>query len=280
MKEFKVDKLSSLSGLTSYQDLLFAISDEFYSVAITNLENQLIYEFDVKKNETLNNLSFLERKKIKPDFESLSILKIKDKTCLHIMPSLSKANRTEGYLLEFNYDKSKKSLDIISNVQAISYSSLQKILVHEGIELNIEGHLFYNENLLLLNRGNLQAPNKLILLNYDFSKFDAKFIQCIDVDLGLYENFPIQWTDAIWKNQKEIYFSATVEQTKNAIDDGEVLASFIGEYHLLDKKVTKLEKILDNEKIEGLSYIKGDLVVCIDPDKQGSHGKIFYGIKL
>lgn len=278
MQEYIIDKISSLSGLVEFENLLFTVSDEYYSIVVTDLQKQKKIDFNALKNQNLLTLSYAERKKIKPDFESISVFSYNKQSFIHILPSFSKVNRCEGYLLEL--DNKKSDLDVISSFQEINYHSMYQDLIKNDLELNIEGHLFLDTKLLLFNRGNLNSKNQLLYLEYDFSIFSGRLQNVIDVDLGMYKGYPIQWTDALWKSSVEIYFSATVEKVQNAFDDGQILASFIGEYNLRDNKVTKLVKLLDNEKIEGLSFIKGDMAICIDPDNQGSHGKIFYGIKL
>lgn len=280
MKEFAINQLSSLSGLAFNQNILFTVSDEFYSLVATDLKTQVYFEFDAPKNQRIRNLSYIERKKVKPDFESLSVIHHQNRTYLHIMPSLSKANRHCGYLVQLDLEVKTPAKELFLEIKPLNYEPLLKELTTEERELNIEGHLFHDDKLLLFNRGNLKSPSQLFYMTYDFNTYQAKLERAVNVDLGAYEGYPIQWTDALWKNAQSIYFSATVEKVDNAVDDGQVLASFIGEYHLEQNKVISLSKIIEFEKIEGLCRINDELAFCVDPDKEGNHGKIFYGFKL
>lgn len=280
MKEFAIENLSSLSGLAHFKNLIFTVSDEFFSVVVTDLKSQYEFEFDVLKNKTLRSLSFAERKKHKPDLESLSVVSINNKSFLHLMPSLSKENRCYGYLIELNDQAKVPSADLFIKVLELNYESLLQELKLAKCEINIEGHLFHESKLLLFNRGHVSSPSQILVFDYNFNTYQAKLKQIESVDLGAYEGYAIHWTDVCWKSVDSIYFCASVEKVDNAFDDGEVLASFIGEYHLETKKCASLKKIVNSEKIEGLSLINEEFVFCVDPDKEGKCGKIFYGFKL
>lgn len=280
MKEFAVNSLSSLSGLAHFKDLIFTVSDEFCSLIVTDLNSQFEFEFDLERNKILKTLSFKERKKYKPDLESLSIIPKNNKFYLHLLPSFSKDNRCTGYLIELNEQFKTLDKDLFVKVSAINYESILQSANANGVELNIEGHLFQNHKLFLFNRGHLDCPSQFLVFNYDFATNKTTLEHVEAVDLGKYQGYSVHWTDACWKSEDSVYFSATVEKVNNAFDDGEVLASFLGEYNLKRKQTLSLTKVLDFEKIEGLSVINDEFVFCVDPDKEGSNGKIFYGFKL
>ncbi|WP_040398372.1 DUF6929 family protein [Cesiribacter andamanensis] len=111
--------------------------------------------------------------------------------------------------------------------------------LHIGREqLNLEGALVLEEQLYLFNRG----TNSLIRLSW--SRF-AEFLQGIlpAEQLSL-EIHPLQLPSiagklarisgaCVWPGTSKILFTATVEDTENWIDDGDILGSFIG---LLDSR--------------------------------------------
>lgn len=280
MKEFQVNKLSSLSGLAEYNNLLFTVSDEFYSVTVTDLQQQYQYDFNEEQNRQLIAMDFQERKKWKPDFESLSVVTANGKTYLHLMPSFSKPQRAVGFLLELDGQNRGCQKSFFASAQAIDYKCLLDAGLKFNLDMNIEGHVFRDTQLWLFNRGNLTSPSQLIECVYDWKNFKPKINRIFDVDLGEFDGLKLQWTDALLKSSEEIIFSATVEKSENSYDDGEVLASFVGEFNLSTLKVRNVKKMIDKVKIEGIALIQEDLAFCIDPDIQGNYGKIFFGIKL
>lgn len=275
-------------------DVFFVVSDEYHSLLVTDLKKNFICEFDKIKNNELRSMAYKERKQIKPDFESLSLLPIEGKTYVHILPSFSTFHRRFGVLLEVSDSEDVFSEEAWGESLDLDLTVLYNYLNEQVEDLNIEGHFFRDKDMYLLSRGNLRTPNKLICVSgykntlgnflQNPSKINLSIntrdIQISEVSLGEYQGNQLQWTESCSKNENEFYFLATVEKVLNATDDGEVVASFLGEFDVVSMKVSSVQKLIAGEKLEGLSYNNNGFVVCADPDGHGEHGKILYGIKL
>ncbi len=85
----------------------------------------------------------------------------------------------------------------------------------------------------------------------------------------------MHWTDAIWINESTFLFLATVEQTENAYDDGEVLASFIGKFDIETRTLVSIKKILDGKKAEGICKWKSRYLIAIDSDSPENFNEFY-----
>lgn len=270
---------TSLSGMTSIKNILVAISDEYFSLYLSDLNRSVVYEIEPRINQNLSMLTYKDRKIHKPDFESISRIQIQGKEYLHLMPSFSKKNRNEIYLIEVG-DAEKNELITFRKVIKIQQNFLYDNFKQNIESVNIEGHFISNGSLIALNRGNNRHYSSLVVIedyqerlqNYlasqDIKEFQDFSLKIIKVDLGDYESHKIHWTESCPLNSSEFLFLASVEDTENAIDDGKVLGSFIGKYDFVQNKVITLNKIFENEKTEGMALINDNIVLCTDPDSE------------
>lgn len=281
---------SSLSGMVSLGSKMYMISDEYYTLGIydykKNEEQNL--QFNSEMNERLRAKSYIERKKFKPDFESITSVELNGCQYLHVLPSFSSSARTELYLL-----KLKGEEGIIAPVNFSEVFSgeplprLHALLSERLAETNIEGHFISNGDLFLIHRGNKNSSSALIKINNYFSKlidfvtvdksfeFSAEEIELTVVNLPSKQGHNLQWTEGHLKNNCEIYFLATIEKTANAYDDGEVVASYIGEYNFKTQKVNQVNKLINSEKAEGFSIVEDKLYFCTDPDRENGHAYLY-----
>ncbi len=271
--------IRSLSGLVNYQGLVLGVSDEFKGLFMRNGEHDSFFDFSAVSA----NLDYRERKKIKPDHESISLIKGNNQDYVMSFPSLSKSHRNEVSIFQVNRDGAEFR---IASERTFKVTSLLEKLSQSGRELNVEGHFFNGQNLFLLNRGNESTGNELIRLKgaQDWQtvalsrESDHGFeyeINRYDVDLGSYEGHSVHWTDAMKETDSTLIFLATIEKTNNAYDDGEVLASFMGRYDYQTRRVVKMRKILDSKKAEGICLWNSRYLVCIDSDS-AEMGNEFY----
>jgi len=142
----------------------------------------------------------------------------------------------------------------------IFYDALCRHAAIQKEQLNIEGAAVHGEQLLLLNRGN----------NCIYRFALADFTSCVEQD-GVFPNIVVQRYNLPFIDGcvagfsgatvfgDDLIFCASLEKTKDWINDGEILGSFIGLIHLCENS----EEIADcvqlmqgNEvflgKIEGL----------------------------
>lgn len=278
-KEKSADMIRSLSGLVSYQGLVLGISDEFQGLFVRSDQEDRFFDF----SELDFQMDYKERKKVKDDHESVSLVSNDGQDFLFSFPSMSKPNRIELGIFEIDGGKANFN---IKQQRRFRLSNLYSQLEGHLENLNIEGHFFASDSLFLLNRGNSQQQNEIIQINQAKSWMkqsisllsDENFkyqIHRKSVFLGNEQGFELQWTDGFKLSDSSFIFLATVEKTDNAFDDGEVLASYIGLFDLLKNQVVTFKRFLDSKKAEGICLWNGGYLVCIDSDSP-KMGNEFY----
>ncbi|OYZ22241.1 MAG: hypothetical protein B7Y39_08065 [Bdellovibrio sp. 28-41-41] len=260
--------IRSLSGLVDYQDLVLGVSDEYHGLFVRGSGVDQFYNFSGYPA----SITYKDQKKVKPDQESISLVSLDRKDYVIAFPSLSKLNRDE---LGVFYISAENAQFQIHSHKRFKLEKLFKQL--QGREINIEGHVLFGNDLLLLNRGNETSSSELItvsngaswiknaLAKDSDSDFDYSFSKAT-VDLGRFDGHSIHWTDGMRETGQTMLFLATVEKTDNAYDDGVVLASFMGRYDVKAGRVLKIKKILDSKKAEGICRWNSRYLVSIDSD--------------
>ncbi len=166
----------------------------------------------------------------KADLESMTHFRYKDADYLLLLGSGSTTARNKAFVVNQADPKQTQAVDI-----SAFYMFLQKILARQsGNEtLNIEGLASDQDHFYLLQRRLAAGPNTIFrfkkdeFLNYlmeggelpNASPFYLRLPQ-----LGPYE---AGFSGAHIFDDK-LFFSASIENAPNAVDDGEVLGSFIG----------------------------------------------------
>lgn len=281
-KEKSADIIRSLSGLVNYRDLIVGVSDEFHGLFVRGPKSDSFHNFSAFPE----HLEYREQKKLKPDYESLSVVTVENRDYLIAFPSLSKKNRDLVGIFQISAVADQL---VIHSQKVFRASKLLNLLSETSTELNIEGHIFYQNQLLLLNRGNEKSKNEFIVINSGTDWCANAITQNVDesfnytftrqfVDLGMHDGHPIHWTEGIWERDS-ILFLATVEKTDNAYDDGEVLASFVGRYDFKSGQVLGVKKILDAKKAEGICRWRSRYLIAIDSDSADMSNE-FYSIAL
>lgn len=272
-----MSEIPSASGVEFYNSSFYIVGDNSAWLYVLSDTLQLqkkvqIFHSDSDRSEALP-------KKVKPDFEATTIVSDRGQDLLLIFGSGSK-KRHRNNLVEVNLKS--------EHIAKFDLTPLYKKLGSPADDsLNIEGAVFWNERLFLLNR----ATNEI----YSFSHHDFKLF-LNDVERGLnihthkvklpkHDGHPICFSGAgLIPNTSQLIFSASVEVTSNWIDDGEVLGSYLG---LLDLDAPTdqplfLIPLVENDlpipvKVESLSVLSSagsssmNLVLVSDSD--GSHSE-------
>src|SRR5690606_26682028 len=120
------------------------------------------------------------------------------------------------------------------------YEHLKSLDVMKNSYLNIEAVALFNNHLYLFNR------KKPVIFSFNYSDFidyldfqgKIPYVKSVEVVLPKINDIEAGFSGAtISQNTSQLLFSASVENTPNAYDDGDVLGSFLG--------------IVDLKKIEG-----------------------------
>ncbi|WP_405325980.1 DUF6929 family protein [Leeuwenhoekiella sp. LLG6367-2.1] len=219
----KKEHIPSGSGIIASANSYYVIGDDSPFLFSLNSDFEI-----TSKTPLVEDFTFLENGRIpkseKPDFEALERI---DKHEMVVFGSGSKSPQRDVFirillkdpLLIENYDSSD------------FYTNLKNLPLFKDSELNIEAAAFYNNQIFLFNR------NKNLILEFDYKELvthlqgKTAFPQpkIREYSLPRIKGIEAGFSGATaLKNESKIIFTASVEDTDNAYDDGEILGSFIG----------------------------------------------------
>lgn len=161
---------------------------------------------------------------------------------------------------------------------------MRNLPIFKDSELNIEATAFSDGELYLFNR----RKNLIIKFNYEhFVSFIKGECSIPELEIKEYSLPKMNGIEAgfsgatILKNQPKIIFTASVEDTINPYDDGEILGSFIGMIDLSNKTISnqiefcQIPNTTENFKVESVT-VKEEIsigetnVILITDDDQGN----------
>lgn len=258
-------EVSSGSGLAIADDRIFIVGDD----------SPFLYELDkqwavVHKHLLLEGLPETARipKAIKPDFECMAEEKTDQGTHLWMFGSGSKS--PERDLLVIYNPKGPASH------RHYSLTALyDKIMAMWGIgqeQLNIEAAVILDHKLYLFNRGSNQlailllAQLKSYLAAPSSRALDRIEIESLQLELAMAGGLQSRFSGACaLPGTSLILFSATLEDTDNWIDDGEIMGSMLGIFDTQQPElfssrhmafVTTADGEPALEKIESISFLE------------------------
>lgn len=216
-------EIPSASGLERWSDRYFIIGDNSPWLFETDTLGVTLVKHRIGSNEEPDVIP----KEQKHDFEAMCTLDWNGEQVLFLFGSGSKwPYRNKGIAFSVTQQKMLETYDLTAFYEGIS----EKAKIKQD-EFNIEAATSLNGKLYLFNRG----ENKVIIMKVkDFIAFlfgETKLpkMKVYSLDLpeieGIVSGFSGAATDE--KNGK-ILFTASVENTSDWVQDGEVLGSFIG----------------------------------------------------
>lgn len=223
IQRFVLKEIPSASGLEHWSDRYFIIGDNSPWLFETDTLGNLLVKHRIGSLAEADVIP----KEQKHDFEAMCSLNWNEEQVLFLFGSGSKwPHRNKGIAFSITRQAPLKTFDLTSFYERIS----EKAKIHQG-EFNLEAATSLNGKLYLFNRG----ENKLIVVKekefVDFlsEKTDFPKMKVYSLDLpeiaGIISGFSGAASDE--KNGK-ILFTASVENTSDWVQDGEVLGSFIG----------------------------------------------------
>ncbi|HYX36277.1 MAG TPA: hypothetical protein VE954_24500 [Oligoflexus sp.] len=227
--------LSSASGLVQAHGRLYVVSDDEISLGVFPLTmGQPGFLLPIWEGRLPEKKD--ERKKLKPDLESLVLLDTKmwaSGGSLLVIPSGSKPNRQEGALLHFS-----ESGLLQGKPQPIHFSPLYQHLQKQFPDLNIEGATVSGSTFKILQRGNGQSSRNAVI-NLDFSSVlqglgshqqisPDTIISIKHIDLGTLHGVPLGFTDAASPAPNQTWFLAAAEDSESTYHDGQNMGTAIG----------------------------------------------------
>lgn len=245
-KKLLLEEIPSASGVEVFGEAIYIIGDD------SSWLFRLDQNYKIKERVPLLPKQELSDRAIakahKPDFEAMTFARIRNEKTLLIFGSGSKPMMRDALVMVFPESGHRVESFNLSKL----YGSLRKDHIAEGRELNIEAATADENCLYLFHRGNILGNN--LMFSFALKEF-------CDYVFGLQEEIPIcearsfelpkvagivsGFSGASMLDQTRIVFSSSVEDTKNEIDDGAVLGSFIG---ILDLKTGQIESRLLQEK--------------------------------
>ncbi len=216
------------------------------------------------------------RKKVKPDLESLTALPPLPGCpagALLALGSGSRPERETAVLLPLNDQGVPNGRSAQLDLAAL-YAPLRTRFA----DLNIEGALVVSGELLLLQRGN-QSDHRSACIRYDWNQMApwlaglqtqppvAKAVQ--PLELGCFAGVPLALTDGTALSGGAWAFSAVAENTHNSYQDGACVASAIGTVGP-DGVVQRVLLLQGAPKVEGIAAVAQGthwvLSLVTDPD--------------
>lgn len=266
---------SAASGMWVENDTLYVVADDELELGV----------FDLQSQQPGRALSIIpgelpddpvQRKKLKPDFESLTRLPVCSRYphgALVAFGSGSTEQRKQGMLWPFAAPGQLAEAPLLFPLQAL-YGALEE----EFADLNIEGLVIQGDSFKLWQRGNNLNPQSRVVeyrLDDLYALLDtqtgATAIQPQHIehyDLGLAEGVPLTFTDAFALDDGRCLFTAAAENTDDSYRDGECVGAAIG---LIgpDRQLQGIWPLQPVHKVEGISAQKvpdGQLRVLLVTD--------------
>lgn len=275
-----LDSVPSGSAISIIDNHVFIVGDDSPYLFRYSLQYQ-----PVEKYPILPKFAHWQRipKNVKPDFECMVKRKAGNEHYLYIFGSGSKSPERDSLLvINTNHPESFKK----HSLKAF-YTKYTALTGASREDLNIEGAVILKGNLYLLNRGN----NDIIITEWSgFMEVVSGGREIDNLEIA-HHKILLPEIDGVMAGfsgagllpeANKILFTATVENTDNWIDDGEILGSFIG---IIDpaKLAQPVEiagiadgkgnKIID--KVEAVEFLKKDkegniIVLSITDNDNGS----------
>lgn len=252
----KLKDIPSGSGLAVHEEKYYIVGDDSPYLFVLDKEFKLLsktklIEAKIKGEGRID-------KAIKPDFEALEIINHKE---ILIFGSGSLSPQRDVFLhLSLEAD-----LQLRYYLLTEFYESIKSLAVMRNSELNLEAVAYHNNSLFLFNRSNN------LLLKYDYPQW-LSYIQgkaeLPEPEVKQYQLPSINGIEAKFsgatstQDGANILFTASVEDTSNAYEDGEILGSFVGLLDSTNNKLGELRGVCRVEdlekplKIESVSFIK------------------------
>lgn len=239
------------SSLLNFNDKIFVCCDDQYS--LYELKDDHVWVQYNSINSPDLPTDPVERKRLKPDFETLLSSLFHDNTIL-LIPSGSKSNRINA--LKF---------DLTSNhFSSFDMSGFYKDLASEVQQINIEGSAVFGGNYLFMNRGIQSEASSLITV--DPTTFKIKSV--LPIDFGSIEGVRLHGSE-LCVYQNNLFALAVAEASPNSYDDGEIFGSSIFKISLDSFNILDQWKFDRPIKAEGLCRWKDKWLVVTDPDGVG-----------
>ncbi len=253
---FQIIGIGSASGLFYQDNKLLVIGDNSGYLYEYQIDSKELQRLELVNNPTENT-----PKKVKSDFESLTVFQ----DTAYVFGSGS--TPTRNAMIAFDQNQKKR---ISTNNLTDLYTVMQNFASIKPEDFNIEGSIYEGDNWYFFNRGN-GPGNRNTLFSLHAKKLNEEFsLMSNEYKLPKIKGIRSSFTDAVLVDDS-FYFLSTVENTQSTYADGEILGSFIGRINLETMKIDFTKKITSTQKFEGLTVYKNskdkiEFLLCEDKD--------------
>lgn len=269
--KFEISKKEELKGIPSASAIEFAsqdiyvIGDDSPWLFKLNSKLEIQDKFQLLPERSLPDSIY--EKVVKPDFEAICSVDSTGKNLL-IFGSGSKSPERDIVVEILLSEKIlTKEYDLVK-----FYEHLRTSANLSAEELNIEGAEVVDDQLYLLNRGrNLVFRYALVdFMNHIKGNGKLPEPEVLDFELPKINGIEAGFSGVSYlPNIHALLFTATVEDTANWIDDGEVLGSFLGVIPIKDLGKNKRPKAIAIEQYGEILKIKVESATVLPTVKEG-----------
>lgn len=217
-----LQNIPSASGIVKLGDKYYAVGDDSPFLFCLNSNFKEVSKIKIFSAEEIKADRIT--KEHKPDFEAME--KINEGE-IAIFGSGSKSPERDYFVRVLFRNETEVKIHSISNF----YQHLKDLPLFRDTGLNIEAAAEYHGKLILFNR------RKNLIISFHYEEFVAHLeegaalpeIEIKEVSLPEIDGTVAGFSGATaFHNRPLLIFTASVEDTDNAYDDGEILGSFIG----------------------------------------------------
>ncbi|OKL42139.1 DUF6929 family protein [Pontibacter flavimaris] len=226
-RTFFYEELPSASGLAHVPGAFFVLGDDSPFLYQLNEKYELVQRYPLF--DTTGVVKGRIPKDVKPDLESMALFTYGRDELLLLLGSGASAARTKGYLVNLSDKMQVQELDL-----SRFYTFLRQVLrlEREG-QLNLEGLAMDEVYVYLLQRPLGAGTNTL--LRFEADAFKDFILGRGEMPAVALYHFALPQLGQVRAGfsgasslEGKLFFTASVEDTPNAIEDGEVHGSFIG----------------------------------------------------
>lgn len=272
----KMEKIPSGSGIIKSGNMYYVIGDDSPFLFSLNKEFKT-----VAKTRLLDSVLFSDdriMKPKKPDFEALEMVGEHEAV---VFGSGSRSPQRNVFMRILLKDSIVIEKYDVSNL----YDNLKNLPILHDSELNIEATAFRNNQLFLFNR------KKNLVIRFEYNELLAYLKDEMAFPKPEIRSFILPSINGIeagfsgataLKGEAKIIFTASVENTDNAYDDGAILGSFIGMIDISNNSISDVFNYCEvpnteaHLKVESVTVEKEmafgqtEVVLITDDDKGNS----------
>lgn len=257
----EVPSFPSGSGIEFYDDKVFLVGDDSREVLVLNKRWK-----EMERVPLLPGTEARVPKATKSDLEATTIVTVNRIPRLLIMGSGSlDKNRNKAILFDLD-SYLKDEFDLTTFYNRITKAGVKN--------MNIEAAALVEDHIILGNRGNRKNPvNQLIITRNAFWKHQQQAeITVVDLELPVKDKKGIGISGMTYSLLNDtLIFTASTEQTDNAVDDGSIGDSYLGIIENASRKIgrknLKINELINLGSVHEL--FKGFKIesVCIQSEK-------------